>query len=57
MSKRAWYLIGLVLLAGACSPVLEPRDEAYTPSIAKLKQLSQDSTPQRPPQHRKREQP
>ena len=54
MSKRSWYLIGLVVLAGACSPVLEPNTEAYTPSNAQVGQLAQDTTPGRPQPHGKK---
>lgn len=54
MSKRAWYLIGLVLLAGACSPVLEPSADAYEPSNAQVGQLSQDTTAGRPLPHGKK---
>jgi len=31
MSKHTWYLVGLVLLAAACSPVLEPKSVPFVP--------------------------
>jgi len=36
MSKRAWYVIALLLLAGACLPVTGPEDVRYSPSASDL---------------------
>ena len=44
MSKGIWYLVGLVLVAGACSPVLEPttaRIDRGNPAVA---QAGQDTS-------------
>ncbi len=51
MSKRAWYLIGMVLLAGACSPVLEPKAEAFVPSNAEVGQPAPASRALGGPKH------
>jgi hypothetical protein len=53
MSKRTWYLIGLVLVAGACNPVLEPNYDAPAPTNDQVAQAAQDTTPGRPQPHRK----
>lgn len=47
MSKRTWYLIGLVLLAAACNPVFEPKSELFKPG------LSADTAQTGNQQHRK----
>jgi len=50
MNKRAWYLVGLVLLSAACQQagrITEP----YTPDANTL--AVEDSTPTRPNPHHK----
>lgn len=44
MGKHTWYLIGLVLVAAACSPVLEPKPESYAPHNVQVGQPGQDTT-------------
>lgn len=51
MNKRAWYLVGLVLLAAACSPVLESKIEPYSPDNATADGLSRQAAPDSAPQH------
>ena len=45
MSKRAWYLVGLVLLATACNPVLESPIEPYVPNNGAVEDAAQQATP------------
>ncbi|MGH7613154.1 MAG: hypothetical protein ACREMW_03790 [Gemmatimonadales bacterium] len=42
MKKRAWYVIALLLLAGACMPVTEPQFQQYTPSDSVLSGIEPD---------------
>jgi hypothetical protein len=44
MSKRTWYLAGLLLLAAACSSVMDPNADAYTPSNSTVRELAQQDT-------------
>jgi len=45
MSKRTWYLVGLVLFAGACNPVLESPIEPYVPDNRTVESAAQQATP------------
>ena len=45
MSKRAWYLVGLVLLAAACNSVLESPIEPYVPDNGAVEGAAQQATP------------
>jgi len=42
MSKHIWCLVGLVLVAAACSPVLEPKPDV--PFTNAIQQPAQDTT-------------
>jgi len=42
MNKRAWYVVALLLLAGACLPVTGPEDVKFTPSVSDLPDAEQD---------------
>jgi hypothetical protein len=43
MRNRTWYLIGLVLLAAACSSVVEPESARVLPGIIHEPPIPQDS--------------
>lgn len=55
MSKPAWYLVGLVLLAAACNPVLESANPPYIPSGNQLGNVGQDDPLARPQPHGKKD--